>query len=397
MTTVVLEAAARSAALIVLVWLTLAVLRPRNPHLHKVLWTSVVVTSLAMPLLMQIQLLPAIAAPTFQWTLRPHGATLSHAVGLQPLSACLYLVPAAFLLWRLVNGWRRLWRIRRSAEVLRGPWTDGLDVRVSGQIPTPAAFGTTVLLPKECTTWSPTKLAAVVAHENAHVLHRDCYMLWLARLSACVFWFNPLAWWVARRLAALAEQTSDDAAIETLGSRTEYAEILLSLGTRRTSELAAAMAARSNLSMRIERILSNATLSRALRHSQRTLVIAAVLPAVAVAAAPLQSVASAALQGGRASSSLSATASMEPRVVSWGPLDSYYPPEAKKKDVEGLVELAITLDREGRATDTQILTEDPLDMGFGAAASAAVHAMQYSNPTGRPVTFTLRVRFALTP
>jgi TonB family protein len=199
--------------------------------------------------------------------------------------------------------------------------------------------------------------------------------------------------WVARRLAALAEQTSDDAAIETLGARVEYAEILLGLGMQRSSELAAAMAARSNLSIRIERILSGVALSPALRRSQLALVIAAVLPAVAIAAAPLQTAA----EGGQASTAASAAASLQPRVVSWGRLDTYYPLEAKRKGIDGFVELAITLDKEGRATDTQILTEDPLDMGFGAAASAAVHAMQYSNPAGHPVTFTLMVKFALTP
>lgn len=58
-----------------------------------------------------------------------------------------------------------------------------------------------------------------------------------------------------------------------------------------------------------------------------------------------------------------------------------------------MVELAVTLDSAGRATDTQILTEYPLNMGFGAAASAAAHAMQYSNPRGQPVTFSIRVKF----
>ncbi len=381
MIAVVLEAAARSAALIALVWLTLAVFRPPNPHLHKALWTSVVVASLGMPLLMQIHMAPALTAPILHWTARVHGPTLSPRVRHDSLGAALYLIPAVLLLWRFAQGWRHLWRIRRDAREVSAPWARGLDVRVSAEIPSPATFGTTILLPEECLTWSTTKLAAVVAHESAHVLYRDCYVLWLARLSACLFWFNPAAWWVAQRLAGLAEQTSDDAALETLGSRSDYAEILLGFGVQCSKAPAAAMAARSNLSGRIERILSGVALSQALKRSQLALVIAAVLPAVAAAAAPLQSAGT--------------PAALQPRVVSWGDIGSYYPPEARENGVEGLVVLAITLDKEGRATDTHILTEEPLDMGFGAAASAAAHAMQYSNPTGQPVTFTVRIEFAL--
>jgi hypothetical protein len=49
----------------------------------------------------------------------------------------------------------------------------------------------------------------------------------------------------------------------------------------------------------------------------------------------------------------------------------------------------------GRATDTRIISEDPLNMGFGAAASAVAHVMKYSNPTGLPTTFNVMIKFAL--
>lgn len=45
----------------------------------------------------------------------------------------------------------------------------------------------TGLLPTDFSSWSARKLAAVMAHERAHVLHRDCYVLWIAHLHACVF------------------------------------------------------------------------------------------------------------------------------------------------------------------------------------------------------------------
>ncbi|HTX25176.1 MAG TPA: M56 family metallopeptidase [Steroidobacteraceae bacterium] len=397
MTAVVLEAAARSAVLILLVRLALALARPQNPHLHKAFWTSVLVASLGMPVLMQIHMAPAVAAPMVEWTARAYAATPIHAAALRPLAAVLYLIPALLLLCRYAAGWARMWSLRHDSQALSAAGTDGLDVRVSGKLSSPATFGTTILLPSDCTAWGGCKLAAVMAHERAHVLHRDCYVRWLARLNACLFWFNPLAWWVERRLAALAEQTSDEAAVATVRSPVDYAEILLGLGVERSSALTTAMAARAGLSTRIERILSGVSRSPALKRSQRALIVAAILPAVAAAAAPIHLVAPSTSAGGEAHATVSGTVPPVPRVASWGPLAAYYPSEARHKGIEGMVELAITLDKEGRATDTQILTEDPLDMGFGAAASAAAHAMRYSNPTGQPVTFTVRVRFALAP
>ena len=47
-----IEAAARAAALALTAWLALSVTRTRNPHLQKSVWTAVLLSSLAMPFLM---------------------------------------------------------------------------------------------------------------------------------------------------------------------------------------------------------------------------------------------------------------------------------------------------------------------------------------------------------
>jgi hypothetical protein len=41
------------------------------------------------------------------------------------------------------------------------------------------------------------------------------------------------------------------------------------------------------------------------------------------------------------------------------------------------------------------LSEDPLVMGFGAAASMLAHVYEYDNPTGRPAQLTFNVKFEL--
>lgn len=87
-----------------------------------------------------------------------------------------------------------------------------------------------------------------------------------------------------------------------------------------------------------------------------------------------------------------------PRIVSGldaATLTRFYPADAEKRRVEGFVTVAVTLDQEGHPTDTQILSETPPDMGFGAAASSLSHTLTYSNPTNAPVVFKFAVKFAL--
>src|SRR5262249_56723052 len=101
------------------------------------------------------------------------------------------------------------------------------DVRLGAAVPAPVTFGTTILLPAECREWSQTKRQAVLAHERSHVVRCDFHVLMLATLHRAVFWFSPFSWWLLNELAETAELVSDDAAIEILGDRRCYAEILL--------------------------------------------------------------------------------------------------------------------------------------------------------------------------
>ena len=97
----------------------------------------------------------------------------------------------------------------------------------------------------------------------------------------------------------------------------------------------------------------------------------------------------------RTSAAATKAGDLRPRIVSWPDLERFYPKDAKSRGTEGLVRIAVTLDEQGQATDTQILSVTPLDMGFGAAASTAVHFMTFSNPTGRRTTIKFAVKFAL--
>jgi len=376
-------------ALGLILWLALTVTRSRNPHLHKMLWSTVLIASLVIPLSLCARLGPVIHAPDVALTLR---ALALRAGSIGPAHwqpawsgfSLLYASLALLLLVRFARSLRRMWRIQRAAEVVTDPWAGGMDVRITAGISSPATFGSTILLPAHFKNWGPQKLQAVLAHERAHAQQWDCYVLWLARLHTCLFWINPMAWWLQRRLACLAETTSDEAAVLAVADRAGYAEILLEFAAQRAvSDVATAMA-QARISSRIERILSGIEPSVAPNAAKRMLVLAVLLPMVAAAAAPLVSE--------------SDLASGQPSIkTQYGiaGFEKYYPKEALHRGINGLVRIQVSLDAKGRATDTLILTEDPLDMGFGAAASMLAHVMEYGNPGGRPAQITFNIKFEL--
>jgi beta-lactamase regulating signal transducer with metallopeptidase domain len=159
-------------------------------------------------------------------------------------SAAIYLAVAIFMLIRLALGiilGRRLERearpiddphalarlhfFNRAAGLCAAPRlaeSDLLSVPVTFGVPSPA-----ILLPPDWRNWEPAELDAVLAHEISHVVRRDALAERLALLHRAIFWFSPLSWWLARHLADLAEEASDDAALAAGADRTRYAETLL--------------------------------------------------------------------------------------------------------------------------------------------------------------------------
>jgi beta-lactamase regulating signal transducer with metallopeptidase domain len=92
---------------------------------------------------------------------------------------------------------------------------------------TVGALRPTILLPPAWRAWDDAQLHAVIAHEVSHVARRDTLTQFLSLLHRAIFWFSPLSWWLDRRLADLAEQASDEAALSSGVERKHYARILL--------------------------------------------------------------------------------------------------------------------------------------------------------------------------
>jgi BlaR1 peptidase M56 len=314
MLAILAESALRCLVLGSVVWIGLNLLRVRNPHVHMTSWVMVLVASLSMPLLMHwttvsvtLDALPVPATETLWPTNNPSTGPLteplpsslpsdpgtpvaisgaSHAaVNWLAVATTVYAFVAGLLLLRLAVGFYLTWRLVRAAKPMREPWTADWSVRVSSVIAGPVTFGSTILLPPQCSDWDVLKRRAVLAHEGAHVVNRDFYVLLLASLNRAVFWFSPFAWWQLTRLAELAEIISDARALEVLDDRLSYAEILLDLVQHvRRAPVGLEMARACTVRARVERILAATTAPAKLGWRKRIWTAAAVLPVVVVSA-----------------------------------------------------------------------------------------------------------------
>ena len=123
-----------------------------------------------------------------------------------------------------------------------------------------------VLLPEDVDTWSAGRLRIVVTHELAHIKRLDWLVQIVAELARAAYWFNPLFWFLCRRLRAESELACDDVVLNSGCDAGDYATHLLELAralkTRgRTWSPVLAMAQPPHLERRFIAML-NSSLSR---------------------------------------------------------------------------------------------------------------------------------------
>jgi hypothetical protein len=146
---------------------------------------------------------PALASPDLLWT--------------------MYLLIAGLFVVRLIYGAVRAASVRRRARPEKTFFS-------SPQCACPITVGwwkPVIVLPSAWTEWPDAELNAVLAHERGHVRRRDPLVQWLAALNRSIFWFHPLAWWLERRLSALAEEDCDAAVIASGHDPRNYAAYLI--------------------------------------------------------------------------------------------------------------------------------------------------------------------------
>jgi beta-lactamase regulating signal transducer with metallopeptidase domain len=238
-----------------------------------------------------------------------HSSSRLSSIRWNSVAAGIYLAVASLFLVRFFVGLafgRRLLRAsatidesRMTQRLVSRALASGLDfipkAAESDFISVPVTMGalrSTILLPSSWREWDDTTLDAVVAHEMSHVARHDALTQRVSLLHRAIFWFSPLAWWLDRHLADLAEQASDEAALSCGADRRDYAKILLSFFEAlhatpgRVWWQGVSMAKHGQAEQRVERILAwRGAVAMNLKKSIAAVVIALAVPAVYVAAA----------------------------------------------------------------------------------------------------------------
>jgi TonB family protein len=86
-----------------------------------------------------------------------------------------------------------------------------------------------IILPAGAGDWPDDRVRAVLLHEMAHIRRGDWAWQVAAEALRAVYWFNPVLWFVSRRLRQESERACDDVVLELGVSPSEYAAHLLAV------------------------------------------------------------------------------------------------------------------------------------------------------------------------
>lgn len=177
------------------------------------------------------------------------------------------LAVALFLLMR--------WRRNSQRIELRG----NVDLRLLPGLAGPVAAGLfrpVIFVPAAWHAWTPEVREAVLAHETKHHHRHDPLWRVIGAAACALHWFNPLVWWMARRLAEQCEFACDEALLADGMQAERYATVLCDLAaSTRSPATALAMAHEGGLEARVRRMFSSAP-----RASGAALVALVILTAV---------------------------------------------------------------------------------------------------------------------
>lgn len=276
------------AAVGFLAWASLRSLRHRGPQARYLLGCGALTLTLALPTATLFAL----------WT----PVSLGSASGLEEGEVALLLVRSAalpghgalqpFLPWliaawtagvtvmslRLAGGWLWIQRLRwLGMEPVEAPWQtrmEGLVERLGVSRPVRLAksiavevpmvlgwFRPLILMPVAIfSAMEPQALAAILAHELAHVRRHDYLVNLLQSAVEVLLFFHPAVWWLSAQIRCERENCCDDIAVNLCGDPLLYARALAALEelrpTLETNPSLALAATGGTLMNRIRRIIT---------------------------------------------------------------------------------------------------------------------------------------------
>ncbi len=193
--------------------------------------------------------------------------------GISGWAACIWMIGVLLLSARLAGGWIGVRKLKSGASPACAE-LDGMvgrlkrSLRVSApvrlctsaivQVPTVIGWlQPYILLPVTALTGlSEAQMAAILAHELAHIRRNDYLLNSLQALIETALFYHPAVWWVGRQMRLEREHCCDDIAVTVCGSAFEYASALAEMEQIRGRIPAPALAATGgDLLGRIRRLL----------------------------------------------------------------------------------------------------------------------------------------------
>jgi len=164
------------------------------------------------------------------------------AISLSTWIKIIWLLGACYFFAGFIWGLYHIWSITRNSHPFMVParlqesilkiTPQKIQFLISPTIKTPmtwGAFRPVVLLPTAAHDWTNKELQAVLVHELSHIKRKDYWIHTLGLLAVCLYWYNPLIWWMKKQQLLEREKACDEAVLRTGVQRQSYAEQLLQI------------------------------------------------------------------------------------------------------------------------------------------------------------------------
>jgi len=189
-----------------------------------------------------------------------------------PWITLLWLTGVVLLSLRLLTRWWAVGRVRGALGSASAEWQHrlrrlslGLSMRRPVRLLTSAAarvpmvigwLRPAIVIPASALTGlTPDQLAAILAHELAHLRRCDHFVNLAQTLVEILLFYHPAVWWVSSAIRAERENCCDDAAVRVSGDVVGYMRALAWIEQNRGSLPAAAIASSgTSLLSRIRRL-----------------------------------------------------------------------------------------------------------------------------------------------
>jgi TonB family protein len=201
---------------------------------------------------------------------------------------------------------------------------------------------------------SPEQLEAVLAHELAHIRRYDYLINLLQMLAEALLFYHPAVWWISARIRRERELCCDDEAVRACGNSFCYARALTALERLRVIRPRLALGSTDGpLAYRIKRLVGVAVDETLTSKLPGLLALCLALALLAATVHRVRAQVPTDAPGVRVDLG-GAT------VIHRTPIE--YPPEARNKNLQGMIALEVHLDAKGNVTDALVVSDGPAEL-----------------------------------